>query len=131
MGPVSSRASVADRLRTFAAQQGEEQRKLTATEILLHLHQVAEILKTKGKQVTIIAVGGTVSVVFFNSREATEDIDFFYRTKQKNEDVSAVMAAAEAVAKKRGNNLEHGWLNNHASVFLAVSLAVIYERCLG
>ena len=120
MGPVSSRASIADRLRTFAAQQGEEQRKLTATEILLHLHQVAEILKTKGKQVIIIAVGGTVSVVFFNSREATEDIDFFYRTKQKNEDVSAVMAAVEIVAKKKVSGLEHGWLNNHASVFLAV-----------
>ena len=121
MGNKWSSSSAADDLRALAPSKEEDERKLTREEMLSYLHEVAEILKQKGKNITIVAIGGAVSVILFHSRDATEDIDFLYRTKQKNEDVTAIIAAAEIVASEQGKHPEQGWMNNHASVFLAVS----------
>jgi len=91
------------------------------------LSLVAAHLHAKGKDITIVAVGGAVNTVLLHSRLTTGDVDFFYNTKQQNDDVHAVVTAAEEVAKEKG--LGDAWLNNHTAVFMQESdINALYEE---
>lgn len=91
---------------------------LTADMIARGLSEVARILHQKGRQIAIVAVGGAVNTLYLRSRTQTSDVDFFYRTKLKDEDVSAIVKAASAAAK----TIQVGdtWLNNHTALFIQV-----------
>ncbi|KAL6301013.1 hypothetical protein BKA93DRAFT_696654, partial [Sparassis latifolia] len=89
---------------------------LTADKITQGLEKVASALKAKGRDISIIAVGGAVNTLFLHSRATTSDVDFFYRTKTKTEDVAAIIVAAYDASKslKVGDQ----WLNNHTALFI-------------
>jgi hypothetical protein len=117
----------------FSDHCGEEALKHLKVVIDKHEHQVplnekqikelfeltAKELVSHKKDITIVAIGGAVNCVLLHSRPTTSDVDFFYNTKQKNEDVSAIIAAAKAVAKK--STLGDAWLSNHTALFMHVS----------
>ena len=87
------------------------------------LTSVAATLYSKGQHISIIAVGGAVNTLLLHTRESTGDVDFFYRTKTKHEDVTKVIVAADAAAAKLKFG-EH-WLNNHTAVFIKVRRSTI------
>jgi len=80
------------------------------------LTTVAATLHSKGQHISIVAVGGAVNTLLLNTRESTGDVDFFYRTKTKHEDVANVTIAADAAATKL--KLGEHWLNNHTALFI-------------
>ena len=86
------------------------------------LGKVADELHAKGKQITIVGVGGVISTLLLKSRPQTGDVDFFYNTKQKSEDVSAIVAAAKLAAKTLRTG--EAWLNNHTVLFIQVCLVL-------
>lgn len=59
-----------------------------------------------------------MNTLYLGTRPTTSDVDFFYRTKLKNEDVSKIILAADAAAQKL--KLGDGWLNNHTAIFIEV-----------
>lgn len=91
---------------------------MSAQTIQQGLTTVAATLKAKGQNISIVAVGGAVNTLLLRSRESTGDVDFFYRTKTKHEDVTRVIVAADAAATKL--KLGDQWLNNHTAVFIEV-----------
>lgn len=82
------------------------------------LNSVAASLHSKGQNISIIAVGGAVNTLLLHTRESTGDVDFFYWTKTKNEDVTKIIVAANSAASKL--KLGDQWLNNHTAIFIEV-----------
>ncbi|TFK54710.1 hypothetical protein OE88DRAFT_1653170 [Heliocybe sulcata] len=126
MGCIVSKNG-ADTLRELVNRPGEAEQDFTSNQITQLLNLVAKQLHDGGKDVTIVAVGGAVNTVLLGSRAATGDVDFFYQTKQKNDDVSAVVKAAADVAKAR--SIGQAWLNNHTVVFIQEEqIAALYRE---
>jgi len=94
------------------------EQQMTADTIRQGLNSVAATLNSKKLNISIIAVGGAVNTLLLHTRESTGDVDFFYRTKTKHEDVTRVIVAADAAATKL--KLGDQWLNNHTAVFIQV-----------
>ena len=112
----------AEVLRDLAPRRAEQEVLLTEQNIRDGLGRVADELAAKGKNVTIVSVGGAVSTLYLKSRAQTGDVDFFYNTKQKSEDVSAIVAAAKLAAKTLRTG--EAWLNNHTVLFIQVCLVL-------
>ena len=91
---------------------------MSADTIRQGLTSVAATLHSKGQNISIIAVGGAINTLLLHTRESTGDVDFFYWTKTKNEDVTKVIVAANTAATKL--KLGDHWLNNHTAVFIEV-----------
>lgn len=96
--------------------------QLTSDQIKQALNSVAASLKAKSLNISIVAVGGAVNTLLLKSRTTTGDVDFFYRTKTTNEDVTQVIVAAD-IARKALKLDEH-WLNNHTALFIQVRLSI-------
>ena len=64
---------------------------------------MAATLHSKGQNVSIIVVGGAVNTLLLHTRESTGDVDSFYRTTTKNEEVTKVIVAAGTAATKLTN----------------------------
>jgi predicted nucleotidyltransferase len=105
-------------LTDFVNRPSDPEDILTAEKISEGLTRVAAVLNKAKKNVRIVAVGGAVNALLLRSRASTADVDFFYRTKTTNNDVSSIVLAAEKVAKDL--RISKGWLNNHTAVFLEV-----------
>ncbi|KAG7089406.1 hypothetical protein E1B28_011094 [Marasmius oreades] len=103
-----------------ARPDGPPEVQMTADMIRQGLTNVANTLNSKKRNISIIAVGGAVNTLLLHTRETTGDVDFFYRTKEKHEDVSKIIVAADAAASKLG--LGDQWLNNHTAVFIEVGV---------
>ena len=86
------------------------------------LTSVAATLHSKGQNISLVAVGGAVNTLLLHTRESTGDVDFFYWTKTRNEDVTKVIVAANSAATKL--KLGDHWLNNHTAVFIEVRFNV-------
>ena len=97
---------------------GPPEKPMTAEIIQQGLNSVAATLNSKRVNVVIVAVGGAVNTLLLRTRESTTDVDFFYRTKTKHEDVTRVIVAADAATTKL--KLGDQWLNNHTAVFIEV-----------
>ncbi|KAJ2917286.1 hypothetical protein MD484_g3102, partial [Candolleomyces efflorescens] len=108
--PLSSLSSL------VARPGGPPEVQLSAETIRQGLAKVAASLNSTKQHVPIIAVGGAVNTLLLGTRESTGDVDFFYRTKTKHEDVTQVIEAAKTAAKSL--NLEENWLNNHTALFI-------------
>lgn len=93
-----------------------DEQPMSADTIRQGLKNVAASLNSKGQNISIIAVGGAVNTLLLHTRESTGDVDFFYRTKTKHEDVTRVIVAADIAANKL--KLGDHWLNNHTAVFI-------------
>lgn len=91
---------------------------MSAETIRQGLTNVAAILNSKHQNISIIAVGGAVNSLLLHTRESTGDVDFFYRTKTKHEDVTKVIVAAKSAATTL--KLGDQWLNNHTAIFIEV-----------
>ena len=91
---------------------------LTEKHITDGLNAVAAQLAKDKLNISIVAVGGAVNALYLRSRSTTSDVDFFYRTKTKDQNVTRVISAAEGASKKLG--LDKQWLNNHTAVFIEV-----------
>ncbi|KAH9941873.1 uncharacterized protein BXZ73DRAFT_41789 [Epithele typhae] len=105
------------------------ERQLSAADIRTGLSAVAKILNNKRRNVSIVAVGGAVNTVLLGTRPYTGDVDFFYRTKTRSQEVTDVLAAAEAV--RNGLGLEASWLNNHTVVFVQEgTIGTMYEEAI-
>jgi hypothetical protein len=114
----SSQSRNARDLRDLIARPGSPDIVLTANLIQQGLTEVAATLNRNRRNVTIVAVGGAVNTLFLRSRNQTSDVDFFYRTKERHEDVTAIIDAAKRAA--RSIRVGEGWLNNHTAVFIQV-----------
>ncbi|KAK1219353.1 hypothetical protein PQX77_017928 [Marasmius sp. AFHP31] len=111
----------ASALRDLVNRPGEStETKLTADSIKSGLKAVADSIRAKGNNISIVAVGGAVNTVLLRTRQSTSDVDFFYRTKTKHEDVTQVILAADAARKAL--KLDDHWLNNHTALFIQVGV---------
>ena len=99
---------------------GPPEIQMSAETIRKGLASVAASLNSKKRNISIIAVGGAVNTLLLHTRESTGDVDFFYRTKTKHEDVTQVIVAASTAASSL--NLGDLWLNNHTALFIQVSV---------
>ena len=114
----SSQESNAIALRNLVQRPGSPEIVLTAATINQGLNEVARTLNRNRRNVTIVAVGGAVNTLYLRSRAQTTDVDFFYRTKERHEDVSAIIQAARGAARQI--RVGEGWLNNHTAIFISV-----------
>src|SRR5260221_5487819 len=96
----------------------ESEQPMSAETIRQGLTNVAANLNSKHQNISIIAVGGAVNSLLLHTRESTGDVDFFYRTKTKHEDVTKVIVAAKSAATTL--KLGDQWLNNHTAIFIEV-----------
>ncbi|KAF8335375.1 uncharacterized protein EI90DRAFT_3152992 [Cantharellus anzutake] len=103
-------------LRDLVLRPGTAEVQMTAATIKQGLTTVASVLKAKGLNVSIIAVGGAVNTLYLQTRASTGDVDFFYRTKTKHEDVTQLITAADSARKTL--KLDDQWLNNHTALFI-------------
>lgn len=102
---------------------GTTEQQMTADTINKGLTAVASTLNAKRRNVSVIAVGGAVNTLYMRTRPATGDVDFFYRTKTRHEDVTQLIRAADSARKKL--KLEDHWLNNHTALFIGVCCLVL------
>jgi len=103
------------------------EQQLTADTIKRGLQSVATALHAKQQDISIIAVGGAVNTLLLHSRASTGDVDFFYRTKKKHDDVTKVIIAADNARKAL--KLDDNWLNNHTALFIEVRRSNIRFTC--
>lgn len=79
--------------------------KATLESALRHL---GELLAERGEHVELVAGGGVVSVLFFESRTMTEDVDVSFATAEQKTLVSELV---RQVAAER--HLDPFWLNDN------------------
>jgi len=99
---------------------------MTADTIRQGLSTVASALNAKGLNVSIIAVGGAINTLYLQTRASTGDVDFFYRTKTRHEDVTQLIAAANSARETL--KLDEHWLNNHTALFIQVHFIILLPR---
>ena len=97
---------------------GPPEKPMTAEIIQQGLNSIAATLNSKRVNIVIVAVGGAVNTLLLRTCESTTDVDFFYWTKTKHEDITRVIVAADVATTKL--KLGDQWLNNHTAVFIEV-----------
>jgi hypothetical protein len=102
---------------------GTTEQQMTADTINQGLTAVATALNAKRRNVSVIAVGGAVNTLYLRTRPSTGDVDFFYHTKTRHEDVTQLIRAADSARKRL--KLEDHWLNNHTALFIEVRCLVL------
>ncbi|KAG1792536.1 hypothetical protein EV424DRAFT_1336413, partial [Suillus variegatus] len=71
-------------------------------------------LKSKKKQITVVAVGGAINTILLRSRASTADVDFFSLDTANNPVLrDGIKSAAKTM------QLGEGWMNNHTALFIA------------
>jgi len=103
-------------LRDLVNRPGTTEQQMTAVTINQGLTAVASTLNAKHLNVSVIAVGGAVNTLYLCTRPSTSDVDFFYHTKTRHEDVTQLIHAADSARKKL--KLDNHWLNNHTALFI-------------
>ena len=88
--------------------------KLSKLAIERALKRLAELLQQKNKRVELVAAGGVISVMFFGSREMTQDIDVIIPSQDRELIIELVDKVAEEQDLPKGR---HAWLNDGISFF--------------
>jgi len=78
------------------------------------LNRLAEMLEEKNRQVELVAAGGVISVLVFDSRDMTQDIDVIISEKDKDLIDDLVNKVAIEFDLPTG---KHAWLNDGVSFF--------------
>lgn len=77
-------------------------------------NRLAELLKEQNKRVELVAAGGVISVMLFESRQMTRDIDVIIPQKDK----TLIADLVETVAKEQKlPSGKQAWLNDGVSFF--------------
>ncbi|KAG1795393.1 uncharacterized protein HD556DRAFT_1442236 [Suillus plorans] len=101
-------------LTDFVNRPGVEDKQLTAEDIKRGLGLTAKHLKSKKKQITVVAVGGAINTILLRSRASTADVDFFSVDAASNPILrDGIKSAAKTM------QLGEGWMNNHTALFIA------------
>ncbi|KAG2085297.1 uncharacterized protein F5147DRAFT_589099, partial [Suillus discolor] len=89
--------------------------QLTAEDIKRGLGLTATHLKSKKKQITVVAVGGAINTILLRAlRASTADVDFFSIDAANNPVLrDGIKSAAKTM------QLGEGWMNNHTALFIA------------
>ena len=95
-----------------------EDHQLSREQITTALHHMAEYIHQQAREVVLISLGGAVSTILLETREATYDVDFFLPNDEA--EIAKLITSASVYAQERavvplGNN----WLNNSASLFMS------------
>jgi Nucleotidyltransferase of unknown function (DUF6036) len=88
-----------------------EESNMKENELVRYLSDLGKILESKGLKVTLIVVGGFVSVIKFKSRPSTADIDVV-NVKGKNIKIEELVKLSKDV-----KNAPQNWLNMAARGF--------------
>ena len=92
---------------------------LRREDLLQGLRIVAEYLRNRNAEYTIIVVGGALNTIHLQSRETTEDIDFFFDSRATEHDVTILeRAATHAVERMGPRHLAADWLNSRIIYFI-------------
>lgn len=92
---------------------------LRREDLLRGLRIVAEYLRNKNLEYTIIVVGGALNTIHIQSRESTEDIDFFFDSHATERDVRILEKAARHTVRHTGRGrLGDDWLNSRIIYFI-------------
>jgi hypothetical protein len=92
--------------------------QLSAQMTVDELNAVVRRLHAERRNVSIVVVGGVVYTVLLQTCVSTGDVDFFYRTKTKHEDLTQLFVTADSA--RSSLNLGQNWLNNHIALFIQV-----------
>jgi len=110
-------------LRDLVNKPGATETQMTADTINRGLTAVSTALNAKKLNISIVAVGGAVNTLYLQTRASTGDVDFFYRTKTRHEDVTQLITAADSARKSV--KLDDHWLNNHTALFIQVRSVIL------
>jgi hypothetical protein len=92
---------------------------LRREDLLQGLRIVAEYLRNKSFEYTIIVAGGALNTIHLQSRETTEDIDFFFDSRATERDVRILEQAASHTVERMGRgHLRDDWLNSRIIYFI-------------
>ncbi|PVH94215.1 hypothetical protein DM02DRAFT_732656 [Periconia macrospinosa] len=80
------------------------------------LTNVAHYLNSQRANITVISVGGAVNTIFFETRRATHDVDF-YNQQLRASDYNLIKLAMQ-YAQSRDTNLQSEWFNNRTILFI-------------
>jgi hypothetical protein len=85
-------------IRDLVTRPGTTEQQMTADTINQGLTAIASA--AKHLNVSVIAVGGAVNTLYLRTRPSTGDVDFFYHTKTRHEDVMQLILVADSARKK-------------------------------
>jgi hypothetical protein len=89
--------------------------------IEIALGYVAEYLRSKNEQLTIVTVGGAVNTLFLQSRQSTHDVDFL-GTNLDNRQQGLLDEAAQYAESQSRVPLAGEWFNNQTALWLPIDV---------
>lgn len=90
--------------------------QLSRDTLVAGLQRVAAYIRSKGGNVTVIAVGGAINTILLRSRDSTHDVDFFNDHLTRQEAELILRGAREASSHDR--RLAEEWFNNRTILFI-------------
>jgi hypothetical protein len=94
------------------------------------LQLMADFLRERRRELTVIVVGGATSVLFLKTRKTTHDIDFF-GANVCSADLKLLDAAIHHAEKRSGRWLGDNWFNNMTATILESDVhQTLTERAL-
>ncbi len=86
---------------------------LNKQEIIAALTRLGELAQDRGQNIELLALGGSLMVLLFGTRESTRDVDVVILHPAET---ASVRALAGEIAEER--SWPHDWLNDAAKGFL-------------
>lgn len=109
-----------------AAQGSGHDAELTRENLHQALTSMASYINAqrRGRQLTIVVVGGVVSTMLLRTRNSTQDIDFF--NVQLSDEDASLLARASKVAQEQMTypKLDDQWFNSRTTVFIHQPLRI-------
>jgi len=100
----------------MTAGNGNPAPELDRNTLLSALSNVASYISSQRANITIVAVGGAVNTIFFQSRQSTHDVDF-YNNHLRQADYELILKGVE-YARNRDPILQGEWFNNRTILFI-------------
>ncbi|CAI6332981.1 unnamed protein product [Periconia digitata] len=100
----------------MTAGNGDPAPELDRNTLLRALANVASYIDSRKANITVVAVGGAVNTIFFQSRQSTHDVDF-YNHNLRQSDYELIMKGVK-FAQSRDPILQGEWFNNRTILFI-------------
>lgn len=86
---------------------------LTKHVLLKSLKRLGDLLKESGKKIELVVAGGVISLLVFNSRQLTHDVDAIFNGSTKDKEMLKMLISK--VGKEF--SLSEDWINDSVSFF--------------
>ena len=101
---------------------------LTANNLEQALGMMAAYIRSRGRHIRLVVVGGVVSTMLLRTRESTQDIDFFSDQISKKDTEILRQASSHVRGQITDPRLGEGWFNNRTILFIPADIRKVLAR---